>query len=104
MVLERARRRAVGPDMERRREALSRAAVALRAHEPLHHNAALDLWALTRHADVAQALRTEGVDGLLVCSASHEEDALTAISDLILDGPVGVAEWLSRLADSLGAD
>ncbi len=51
-----------------------------------------------------QQLRTEGVDGLLVCSASHEEDALTAISDLILDGPVGVAEWLSRLADSLGAD
>jgi exodeoxyribonuclease VII large subunit len=34
VVLERARARAVGPDMERRREALSRAAVALRAHEP----------------------------------------------------------------------
>jgi exodeoxyribonuclease VII large subunit len=34
VVLERARRRAVGPDMERRREALHRAEVALRAHEP----------------------------------------------------------------------
>jgi exodeoxyribonuclease VII large subunit len=34
VVLERARRRAVGADMERRREALHRAAVALRAHEP----------------------------------------------------------------------
>jgi exodeoxyribonuclease VII large subunit len=34
VVLERARRRAVGPDMERRREALHRAAVALRAHQP----------------------------------------------------------------------
>jgi len=34
VVLERARRRAAGPDMERRREALRRAAVALRAHEP----------------------------------------------------------------------
>ncbi len=34
VVLERARRRAVGADMERRREALHRGAVALRAHEP----------------------------------------------------------------------
>jgi len=36
VVLERARRRAAGPDLERRREALRRAAVALRAHEPEH--------------------------------------------------------------------
>jgi exodeoxyribonuclease VII large subunit len=36
VVLERARRRAAGPEIERRRAALSRAAVALRAHEPLH--------------------------------------------------------------------
>jgi exodeoxyribonuclease VII large subunit len=34
VVLERARRRAAGPDLERRREALHRAAVALRAHQP----------------------------------------------------------------------
>lgn len=34
VVLERALRRAVGPDLEQRREALRRAAVALRAHEP----------------------------------------------------------------------
>jgi exodeoxyribonuclease VII large subunit len=34
VVLERARRRSAGPDMERRREALHRAAVALRAHQP----------------------------------------------------------------------
>ena len=34
VVLERARRRAVGADMQRRRDALHRAAVALRAHEP----------------------------------------------------------------------
>jgi exodeoxyribonuclease VII large subunit len=34
VVLERARRRAAGPDMERRRAALHRAAVALRAHQP----------------------------------------------------------------------
>jgi exodeoxyribonuclease VII large subunit len=34
VVLERARRRAVGADMEKRRDALRQAAVALRAHEP----------------------------------------------------------------------
>jgi exodeoxyribonuclease VII large subunit len=34
VVLERARRRAAGPDMERRRSALHRGEVALRAHEP----------------------------------------------------------------------
>ncbi|MFL5874083.1 MAG: exodeoxyribonuclease VII large subunit [Solirubrobacterales bacterium] len=34
VVLERARRRALGADMERQREGLKRAAVALRAHEP----------------------------------------------------------------------
>lgn len=34
VVLERARRRALGPVMEQQREALKRAAVALRAHEP----------------------------------------------------------------------
>jgi exodeoxyribonuclease VII large subunit len=34
VVLERARRRAAGPEMEGRREALHRAEVALRAHEP----------------------------------------------------------------------
>jgi exodeoxyribonuclease VII large subunit len=34
VVLERARQRAVGADMEKRRAALHRAAVALRAHEP----------------------------------------------------------------------
>jgi exodeoxyribonuclease VII large subunit len=34
VVLERARRRAIGADMEKRREALRRVAVALRAHEP----------------------------------------------------------------------
>ena len=34
VVLERARRRAIGADMEKRRDALRQAAVALRAHEP----------------------------------------------------------------------
>ncbi|MFC7625266.1 trehalose-phosphatase [Microlunatus sp. GCM10028923] len=52
---------------------------------------------------MVEHLRAEGFPGLLVCSASHEEDALTEISDLIVSGPDGVAEWLGRLADSLAA-
>ena len=32
-----------------------------RAEEPLHHNTTHDFWVLTRHADVQQAFRTEGV-------------------------------------------
>lgn len=50
-----------------------------------------------------QDLRTDGLDGLLVCSASHEEDALTSISDLVLDGSAGVANWLNELAGELEA-
>jgi trehalose 6-phosphate phosphatase len=50
-----------------------------------------------------EQLRTEGIPGLLVCSASHEEDALTQASDLVVDGPEGVARWLTRLADALDA-
>ncbi len=50
-----------------------------------------------------QELRDQGLDGLLVCAASHEEDALTEMSDLVLDGSRGVAEWLNELADELEA-
>ncbi len=32
-----------------------------RAEDPLHHNVEHDFWVLTRHADVQQAFRTEGV-------------------------------------------
>jgi trehalose 6-phosphate phosphatase len=49
-------------------------------------------------------LATQGVAGLLVCSASNEEDALTERSDVIVDGPGGLAVWLNKLADRLGAD
>lgn len=53
--------------------------------------------------EAVEALREQGVPGLLVCSASHEEDALSERADLVLDGPPGVATWLDRLADSLQA-
>ena len=49
----------------------------------------------------AISLREQGIAALLVCSASHEEDALTELSDLDVDGPPGVADWLTSLADTL---
>ncbi len=53
--------------------------------------------------DEVDRLRDEGVDGTLVCSASTEQDALVARSDVVLDGPDGVAAWLTAWADALGA-
>lgn len=53
--------------------------------------------------EAVRGLREDGMAGLLVCSASYEEDALVAISDVILDGPAGVAEWLTALADAIDA-
>jgi trehalose 6-phosphate phosphatase len=50
-----------------------------------------------------EQFRVDGIPGLLICSASHEEDALADLADLVVDGPTGVAEWLDRLADSLAA-
>ena len=49
-------------------------------------------------------LADEGVNGLLVCSVSTEEDALTELSDVIVDGPAGFAAWLNELADQLSTD
>jgi trehalose 6-phosphate phosphatase len=46
-------------------------------------------------------LRDQGVPGLLVCSASTEEKALEQISDLLVDGPAGVAAWLTALAEAI---
>ena len=46
-------------------------------------------------------LRDQGVPGLLICSASTEEKALEQISDLLVDGPAGVAAWLTDLAEAI---
>ncbi|GAB2572629.1 trehalose-phosphatase [Microlunatus antarcticus] len=61
-----------------------------------------DLGDLPAFREVEQ-LRREGLGGLLVCSASHEEDALSAIADVVVQGPAGVATWLEELADALEA-
>ena len=44
------------------------------------------------------ALREEGLAGLLVASASHEEDALSSRADVVVDGPAGIAVWLRDLS------
>jgi trehalose 6-phosphate phosphatase len=49
--------------------------------------------------DAVDELRTTGVAGLLIFSASAEQDALVARADLVLDGPDAVAGWLEELAD-----
>ena len=46
-----------------------------------------------------EELRDTGIGGMLICSASTEQDALVARADVVLDGPDGVADWLESLAD-----
>lgn len=53
--------------------------------------------------DAVDRLRAGGLGGLLVCSASDEQDALVTRADLVLDGPDAVAVWLGGLADALEA-
>lgn len=49
--------------------------------------------------DALDELASRGVATVKVCSASSEQDALVARSDLVLDGPEGIADWLVALAD-----
>ncbi|MEI5673952.1 MULTISPECIES: cytochrome P450 [unclassified Nocardioides] len=63
----------------------------LREHEPLHHNPDLDLWALTRHEDIAEALRTEGTYsnsyGVAIEKSAWGPDAHKVMSILGMDPP-----------------
>lgn len=54
--------------------------------------------------DAVRDLREHGTPGLLICSASHEEDALAIHADLVAAGPPGVAAWLTALANALDGD
>lgn len=51
--------------------------------------------------DAVRQLRQSGIVGLLICSASTEQDVLVGLADVVLDGPDAVAVWLSALADEL---
>lgn len=53
--------------------------------------------------DAVDRFRGQGLRGMLVCSASPEQDALVARADLVLDGPDEIARWLNAWADAVGA-
>lgn len=89
--------RAPGPD---KGEALERLAEEFAARHVVF--AGDDLGDLPAF-DAVDRLRSQGVGGLLVCSASDEQDALIVRADLVLDGPDAVAVWLGGLADALEA-
>lgn len=63
----------------------------LRAEDPLHHNVDDDFWVLTRHADIQEAVRTEGVYsnamGVSVDKAAWGPDAHKVMSFLGMDPP-----------------
>lgn len=49
--------------------------------------------------DAVDELRRSGLDGLLICSASAEQDALVSRADVVANGPDEIATWLEELAD-----
>ncbi|MFL6089491.1 MAG: trehalose-phosphatase [Aeromicrobium sp.] len=51
--------------------------------------------------DAVDRLRDRGFTGVLVCSASEEQPLLAERADVVVDGPDGVATWLTELADAL---
>lgn len=51
--------------------------------------------------DAVEELRTEGVSGVTVCSASDEVTVLQQRADLVVPGPAGVAELLRALVQAL---
>lgn len=53
--------------------------------------------------DEVDAMRREGLPGLLVCAASAEQPALLTRADVVVAGPAGLVGWLGVLADQLGA-
>ncbi|SOD66021.1 trehalose 6-phosphate phosphatase [Streptomyces zhaozhouensis] len=59
-----------------------------------------DLGDLPAFAAVAE-LAAGGVPGLRVCSGSAEVTALAEATDLTVDGPAGLAAFLTRLADAM---
>lgn len=48
--------------------------------------------------EAVRALRADGLPGLVVCSASHEQPDLVRLADVVVDGPAGVVDLLSSLA------
>ena len=60
-----------------------------------------DLGDLAAFAAVS-GLRAEGIPGCTVCSGSAESPRVAEAADLVVDGPSGVVDLLSALADAVG--
>ncbi|ADI08072.1 trehalose-6-phosphatase [Streptomyces bingchenggensis BCW-1] len=60
-----------------------------------------DLGDLAAFAAV-ERLRSQGVPGVLVCSGSTEVTELAQRADLVVDGPAGVVDLLTALAQAIG--
>jgi trehalose 6-phosphate phosphatase len=61
-----------------------------------------DLGDLTAFAAIGR-LRAEGIPGCAVASESPETPQVAEAADLVVDGPLGIAAFLSALADAAGA-
>lgn len=46
--------------------------------------------------EAVRTLREQGLPTLLVCSSSDEQEALAELADLVVDGPAGVVDLLTR--------
>jgi trehalose 6-phosphate phosphatase len=53
--------------------------------------------------EAVRDLREEGLPALLVCSSSDEQEALTELSDVVVDGPAGVLGLLADFAADVRA-
>ena len=53
--------------------------------------------------EAVRGLRSDGLPGLVVCSASLEQPELVELADVVVDGPAGVVELLNGLATPLRA-
>ncbi len=47
--------------------------------------------------EAVRALRADGLPGLVVCSASHEQPDLAELADVVVDGPAGIVDLLGGL-------
>ncbi|MCD6639793.1 MAG: trehalose-phosphatase [Nocardioides sp.] len=52
--------------------------------------------------EAVRELRTAGLPGVTVCSASEEQPALVDLADVVVDGPDGVMDFLRTLASTPG--
>lgn len=53
--------------------------------------------------EAVRELRTDGLPGVVVCSASAEQPQLVDLADVVVDGPSGTVELLRSLAATAGS-